>query len=342
VRAGGTVSFFDTTIAWAKNFAVFGNGTTPSLLNYNGANTVAGPVTLSGNCLIGGVPADRGTPVSLTLSGPVGGGGGITKIGGDRLILSGAYTYSGNTVVNAGALALNDVGALASAIITINAGATLDVSGSLGGGLALASGQTLNGNGTVNGHVTANSGSTVSPGLSLGVLSIAGDLTLEGTTAMELSAASDTNDVLRATTFIDLGGTLVLTIVDGTLAAGDSFKLFDALGYADSFASIVPTTPGPGLTWDTTALNTDGILGVRGPQGPQISPPSISGGGFNLGGSGGTPNQTYRVVASTDVSVPVSNWTPILTNTFDSSGNFSVTIPINPGTPQRFFLLRVP
>jgi fibronectin-binding autotransporter adhesin len=342
VRAGATVSFFDTATAWDKRFAVFGNGLTPSLLNWNGANTVAGPVTLNGNCLVGGVPADRGTPVSLTLSGTVDGSGGITKIAADTLILSGTYTYSGDTTVNAGTLSLANSSSLLSPTITVHAGATLDASASVGLGLTLVNNQTLLGNGTLNGNLNAGAGSTVSPGLSLGALHVVGDAVLEGTTVMELDAASDTSDLLQATTFIDFGGTLRLTTIAGSLSAGDSFKLFDALGYGDSFASIVPATPGPGLTWNTSTLNADGTLRVSGPQGPQISLTSLSGGGITFSGSGGNPNETYHVLSSTNVASPVANWTPIRTNTFDPNGNFSVTIPVEPATPQRFFLLRLP
>src|SRR4030095_6916191 len=73
IKAGGTVSFFNTGTAWNKNFVLFGNGTTPNLFNYNGANTIIGPITLNSNCVFGAAPPARGAPVSLSLNGPIGG-----------------------------------------------------------------------------------------------------------------------------------------------------------------------------------------------------------------------------------------------------------------------------
>src|SRR6185437_3423265 len=36
IRAGATVSFYNTTTAWLKNFILFGDGQNPNLFNYNG------------------------------------------------------------------------------------------------------------------------------------------------------------------------------------------------------------------------------------------------------------------------------------------------------------------
>ena len=71
-------------------------------------------------------------------------------------------TYTGNTVINAGTLALGSAGSIASSRnIGIAAGASLDVS-AVTGGFTLAATQTLYGNGAVNGMVTNNG--TIQPG----------------------------------------------------------------------------------------------------------------------------------------------------------------------------------
>ena len=41
-------------------------------------------------------------------------------------------------------------------------------------------------------------------------------------------------------------------------------------------------------------------------------------------------------------ALPVINWTPTQTNSFDASGNFSFTNAISPAVPRLFYLLRVP
>lgn len=343
VRAGATVSFFDTTTAWDKKIMLFGDGVTPNLFNYNGANTIVSPVTLTGNCVVSAAPPDRGAPVSLTLSGPVGGSGGLIKPSADTLVLSAANTYAGDTLVTSGTLALSGMGSISSSsTITVSTGATIDVSGRADGTLTLASGQTLKGNGTISGNVTASTGSTVSPGLSLGVVFVSGNVAFQGTITMELDASLKTNDVLRAGV-INYGGTLSLAIMGGNLASGDSFKLFDAGTYNGSFASIVPVTPGPGLTWDTSRLLVDGTLKVAGgAPAPQIGSIAVSQGNVVISGTGGAAGGTYHVLTSTNVALPLTNWTPLATNVFSGNGAFAFTNAVNSGFLQQFFLLRLP
>ena len=86
--------------------------------------------------------------------------GGLIKLGAGTLTLTGADTYTGNTSVNAGTLAVN--GSLLSPV-TVAAGGTLRGIGSLSGALTvngtLAPGDTV-GTLTANNDVTMNAGST--------------------------------------------------------------------------------------------------------------------------------------------------------------------------------------
>jgi len=41
------------------------------------------------------------------------------------------------------------------------------------------------------------------------------------------------------------------------------------------------------------------------------------------------------------VALPLYQWTDLSTNSFNGSGQFSVTNAINPGTPQKFYVLQV-
>jgi len=47
------------------------------------------------------------------------------------------------------------------------------------------------------------------------------------------------------------------------------------------------------------------------------------------------------VLVSTNVATPVTNWTPVLTNTFDINGAFHVTNAMNPAADRGFYLLKV-
>jgi autotransporter-associated beta strand protein len=93
---------------------------------------------------------------STTYSGVLTGSGSLTKVGGGRLALTGANTFSGTTNVNAGELAVN---------------------GSIVGSLSVASLASLSGTGTVGGNATI--AGTHSPGNSPGAQTFTGSLTYE-------------------------------------------------------------------------------------------------------------------------------------------------------------------
>jgi hypothetical protein len=57
-------------------------------------------------------------------------------------------------------------------------------------------------------------------------------------------------------------------------------------------------------------------------------------------GTGEPTNWTYRVLATTNVMLPLAQWTAIATNQTDGSGNFSVTNGVNAGTAQTFYRLQ--
>jgi autotransporter-associated beta strand protein len=257
-----------------------------------------------------------------TLANTVNGSLGLTKIGNNRLTLSGVNTYSGATVVSAGTLAINGT----------NGAGTLTV----------ANNGTLAGSGLINGAATVQAGGTLAPGTSVGTLSISNSLTLaaSSTTLMEISKSPLSNDLLRLSGALNYGGTLSVTSLGGTLAAGDSFKLFDAATYNGDFsATNFPSLPG-NLAWIWTATN--GTLSIVSAEvsRPVISSVTLSGTDLVLSGANGAPNGIYTVLASTNVALAVANWTPILTNTFGGSGQFTISIPVTNNVPKDFYLIK--
>lgn len=94
--------------------------------------------------------ADR----NLTLSGQIGGGGNLVKLGGAAVVLSGNNNYTGTTTVNEGQLRLSNANALSGGIgetggtsgLTINGNGTINVGATIG--LTAASGNFLRGLGT--------------------------------------------------------------------------------------------------------------------------------------------------------------------------------------------------
>ena len=75
---------------------------------------------------------------------------------------------------------------------------------------------------------------------------------------------------------------------------------------------------------------------------PRITALSLSGGNLVLRGTNGAANWTYYLLGSTNLGLPLSNWTPLATNLFDSLGNFVLTNSIDPSVPQRFYTIAVP
>ena len=71
-----------------------------------------------------------------------------------------------------------------------------------------------------------------------------------------------------------------------------------------------------------------------------VTPAGVNGLIFN--GSNGAPGWTYRVLVSTNLALPASQWLSIATNTFDANGNFDFTDSVAPNAPQQFYLLETP
>lgn len=74
---------------------------------------------------------------------------------------------------------------------------------------------------------------------------------------------------------------------------------------------------------------------------PRISSVSLSGSDVLLSGSNGLPYWPYIVMTSTNLSLPLVNWTITGTNAFDASGNFLSTNTVIPSEPQLFYRLRL-
>jgi fibronectin-binding autotransporter adhesin len=340
VDAGATLQFANNSVVWNKFFNFTGNGVASTVNNNAGASTeLAGAVELHGSVIfnVGGT--------AMTISGPISGDGGLTKIGATAMVLTNNETYTGDTHINGGVMRLAGTASISnSPNIFIAQGATLTVTGRVDATFTLLNGQNLSGNGTIAGSLVTTAGSTVSPGTNtIGILTVSNTITLGGTTFMDLDQNNKTNDVLFCNSAITYGGTLQLTTTN-QLTNGASFKLFKAGSYSGAFANIVPTAPGSGLAWNTNTLSTGVISVVPGPvTGPTTNATitSAKASGTNLlihGVNNNVPNTSfhYAVLTSTNLTLPLSNWTAVVTNSFNPDGTFDYTNPIVPGTPRQF------
>ncbi len=161
------------------------------------------------------------------------GNGGLAKRDGGTVTLGGTLAYTGDTVVEAGTLALsNAVASLASGVVEVRAGATLDVSvHRVTPSFLIPGGQTLRGEGSVKGPVRLASGAWLlgGPEGGPGVLTIDGDLTLDSGAELLLRQAGETFSRVHVTGNVTLPAAPRLTVAEGDpkAAQGVPFLTWD-------------------------------------------------------------------------------------------------------------------
>ncbi|WP_160164616.1 NPCBM/NEW2 domain-containing protein [Pedosphaera parvula] len=335
VKPGASLVFNQTTTPWNKVIVLNGDGLNQTLGGNGGSNTIAGPITLNGSCRI---DVSAG---SLTFAGLLGGNGTLRKNLTGTLYLSATNNFTGDTLVNAGVLAVKDGGSIASKNIVINSGATLDGTSANQGEITLGDGQTLGGQGTIKGNLTLAAGATLLSSIGNGTPVFNNSLILGAGSkcAFEWSKPPITNSLVQAAS-LTYGGQLALTsLTSNSPVIGDVFKLFNASSYAGAFQTISPQIPGPGMLWDTTGLTTDGTIRIIAGTLPHIDSFSMTGNSLRISGLDGKPNAPYHVLASTNSALPLYQWIRISTNTFDAAGHFSFTNLIDHAVPGMFFSL---
>jgi len=342
--------------------AVFGNVSSPNINALNGGGLIepgfnaayTAPIGIgyaNGSGTFSGSFTTNNNGYSCTLEKY---GTGTETLTGDNSLSGSTADGGGATIVIGGTLAVNN---------TTNYGLGL-------GGVTVDAGSTLAGTGII--YATNNNTFSVSGILSVGN---AGDtsgqtFTLTNTAGLIINsggavdadlfsgagAGNNTNnaaaaDVLNAQGPVTLSSGAILNVANPNnltaWAVGDKWKIASWSSIpAGTFTTLnLPALPGT-LAWDTTSLYSAGVIGIVANSAPtrpaNILGVTVSGNNLVINGTNLNGGQSfhYAVLTSTNLTVPLTNWTALSTNSFNANGTFSYTNAINPTNLAAFFSVK--
>lgn len=231
---GGTAGILRAGAAGAFGSGVLTVGTAGRAELNNFAQTVAG-LSGAGTIVLGTATLTVGDANASSYDGVISGTGGLTKVGAGAQILAGTNTYTGATVVNAGALVVN---------------------GSLASTVTVATGARLGGSGTVAGLVVNG---TLAPGNSIGTMTVNGNLTLATGSVYQVEVdAAGAGDRTNATGTVTInGGTVQVLATPGTYGAQTDYTILTgAGGLSGQFAAVTSDTAflAPSLLYNANAV----------------------------------------------------------------------------------------
>ena len=318
-------------------------------LTMNGAGTLIlegtntyGQTTVSSGVLQVGSGSNTGTPGTgtvtanggtlrfnrndtFTVNNTIAGGanGTVEQAGSGTLILNGANTYAGKTLVSGGTLAFTSSNTIASSsTITVNAAGTLDGS-AISGGFSVGSGQTLINNGTVNGTVAVGNGAAFTGAGG----TYKNDVNVSGTGVYNIRVNAGTADNVNVLGTANFAGDSNLNITQTVAPTNSTYVVMTA-----GLISGLTGTDGQATHWKQigrtiydidTAQLTNNVLQL-----------DVSGGPANIiwNNTGGSPadgvtwdvqtNQNWQNNGSADVFFTNDN----VTFNDNNNGNYNVTV----------------
>jgi autotransporter-associated beta strand protein len=169
--------------------------------------------------------------------------GSLTKGGTGTVTLSGTNTFTGNTLVQSGALYVN--GTSVSPLTEAPAGAT------------------FGGSGTISGHVNVQG--RLAPGAdAAAAFGIGGTLTLGSGAVAEMQIGAAAYDRVTGSVATALDGTVNVSFLPGFApAGGETYQLFSGT-ISGSPVLNVPVLTDPGLSWETNNFAATGAISIAG------------------------------------------------------------------------------
>jgi autotransporter-associated beta strand protein len=312
-----------------------GGGNQSADFNFNGGTLVAGTNDPAGGAFLPAltyltinvtnttVPAFiSSSNFSITIATALKGGGdaGLVKLGSGALTLSGANTYSGPTIVSNGSLYISGAVNNSSENFTVNNGKTF---GALYSGTTAQIGSLTLGQTSGASLVFTNLSSTTAAALHADYLYLNGTCTLKIADAVNMTAPNEYP-------LVQIGGGIVTN-------NGVGFSLSLPGGVSGILTNDLGIIPG----YSTLALVVTSIVPYTPPS--TISSITLAANNLVLNATGGTANATVYVLTSTNLTLPVVQWTTNSTTSFDGNGNLiDYIIPgaVSPGMQQQYYRLK--
>jgi autotransporter-associated beta strand protein len=205
-----------------------------------------------------------GTNTGNTITGAIADGGSdvitLVKTNTGTWTLSGTCTYSGNTTIGQGTLALSGSGSIASTNIVVGSAGIWDVSAA-SSTYTLGSSQILSGTGTVNGNIADSAGSQISPGGTgaTGTLIFNNNLTLAAGDATKFDFSATTNDlvIVNGSLTPSAGSVINLNSLPAGGLVNGTYTLFRVSGTLGGSAANFTITGKPSPSRQTFAIVYD-------------------------------------------------------------------------------------
>jgi len=326
------------TVSFGSSNAVWNLGPSGGLYNKYGGSTISLGAVFGGSSAGLGAASNGTTNQNSPTTYVIGGvntnsifngtiydGNGVGTIlifnGPGSLALTGNNTFSGGTTVNGGTLLVNNTAG----------------SGTGSGSVSINPGGALGGNGTIGGQVSFAAGATLTPGSNgIGMLTITNNLGLNNASILQFDVGTN-SDQVAVTGDLTLGGTLNVNAAAGF--GPGTYTLFTYGGTLSVGTVTLGTAPASyGYRIDTSVQGAVNLIVTL----PQFGSIKAASNGMVISGSGGPASANYYLLSSTNLALPLANWTRVATNQFDANGNFIFTNTLATNTLQKFFRLQLP
>jgi fibronectin-binding autotransporter adhesin len=160
-----------------------------------------------------------------------------------------------------------------------------------------------------------------------------------GTLQLNVNGASTATNVVATT--ITTSGTTILKV--GALTGVTTGVTYPLIAYtgADPYSSLSLSLPSG---YQGALVDNPGVVGLQLTVTPPSAPPrftsiSVNGTTLSIAGTNGTANGSFILLETTNIAPPVQ-WTPALTNAYNSNGAFNLSTNIlSPATHPMFFTL---